>query len=196
VPLRSQRVLTVGVLLWFQALAELLDDSLRRLVDGENVALREKARRLDAAYAALEATAKPLRSTTFGRNSAQLTDIASISAAARNYARSLAVEAEAAGAIPSPALRAAARQLRACTVSIEERIETGEHRTYVRSASLLELASRSVPPGNNPAHLALRDLTLLDGALARLATALQMEVRDLDTTEEPVSASLAEPSHG
>jgi uncharacterized membrane protein YgaE (UPF0421/DUF939 family) len=182
VPLRPQRVLTIGVLLWFQALSTLLDGSLRRLVDGEDGPLHAESRNLDAAFAAFEATAKPLRSTTFGRNSTQLTDIVSITAAARDYVRSLAVEADAAGAITSPELRQAAQQLRAGTSAIEARIEVGQHGSYVRSASLLELAARTLPAGDSPARFALRDLTLLDGALARLATALQMEVRDLDTT--------------
>jgi uncharacterized membrane protein YccC len=192
VPLRPQRVLTVGVLLWFQALSSLLDGNLRRLLDGEDVPLRAQVRDLDAAYAALEATAKPLRSTTFGRNSAQLTEIASITAAARNYARSLAVETQAAGPITSPPLRQATQQLHDCTTAIQERIQTGQHGTYVRSASLLELASRSLPPGDNPARLALRDLILLDGALARLAAALHMQVRDLDTAQDDGSTSIPE----
>ena len=183
VPLRPQRVLTAGVLLWFQALSTLLDGSLRRLVDGDDVPLHAESRALDAAYAALEATAKPLRSTTFGRNSTQLTEIASVTAATRSYARSLALEADASGAIASPALPQAAQQLRTCAAAIEDRIETGQHGSYVRSASLLELASRALPTGDSPARFALRDLTLLDGALARLAAALQMEIHDLDTTD-------------
>ncbi len=183
VPLRPQRVLATGILLWFQALSALVDSSLHRLVDGEQVASRPQARELDAAYAALEATAKPLRSTTFGRNSTQLTEITSISAAARAYARSLAVEADGSAPIDNPALVQAATQLRECMAAIERRIQTGEHGDYVRSASLLELAARTLPPGDSPARFALRDLTLLDGALARLATALRMDVRDLDTTD-------------
>jgi hypothetical protein len=61
-------------------------NSLLRLLDGDDVPLRAQTRDLDAVYAALEATATPLRSTTFDRDSAQLTEIASITAATRNYA--------------------------------------------------------------------------------------------------------------
>ena len=43
------------------------------------------------------ATATPLRRATFGRNSAQLTDLLSVSAAVRLYARSRAAQAEAGG---------------------------------------------------------------------------------------------------
>ena len=38
-----------------------------------------------------------------------------------------------------------------------------------------------MPLGDTAERLALRDLTLLDGALARLAAALQMDVQDHDT---------------
>src|SRR3954447_26896132 len=86
--------LTTGLLLWFQKLRSLVDAVLDRVVEGQPVALRPVVRELDAAYAALVATAAPLRRATFGRNSAQLTDLLAISAAARLYARSLAAQAE------------------------------------------------------------------------------------------------------
>jgi uncharacterized membrane protein YgaE (UPF0421/DUF939 family) len=184
-PLRPQRVLTTGVLLWFRALTTLLDGALHRLLSGEPVPLRPAVRQLDAAYAALEATAAPLRSTTFGRNAAQLNEIRVVTAAARNYARSFATQADATettDGLNSPAMREAARQLRASAEAIEHRIDTGEDGTYTRASALLELASRPLTPGDTPARLALRDLTLLDGALARLATALHMDLRDHDTT--------------
>ncbi|MCW2524881.1 MAG: Fusaric acid resistance protein-like, partial [Frankiales bacterium] len=197
VPLRPQRVLTAGVLLWFRALSTVIESSLDRLTDGDAVALRPAVRELDAAYAALEATAAPLRTSTFGRNSAQLSEISSVSAAARSYARSLAVEAESVGSISSPPLRRAAAQLRESLAAIDNRIATGQSGEYLRAASLIELASQSVGgEADSDAELAQRDLTLLDGALARLAAALQMAVRDHDTTEtqtpaEPIEAGRA-----
>jgi hypothetical protein len=68
--------------------------------------------------------------------------------------------------------------------SIDGRIETGRHATYTRSGALLELAARETAD-NVLAQRTLRDLTLLDGALARLALALQMTVIDYDTTPDP-----------
>ncbi len=184
VPLRPQRVLTAAVLQWFRSLRALLDASLDRLLEKQDTAtLLTSVRQQDVAYAALEATAVALRSATFGRNSAQLAEIRTVSAAARNYARSLAAEAEAAGPISSPALETAAGRLRASADSIDRRIETGEQETYVRSAALVEITSRAVPTGNAAARLALRDLALFDGALARLARALGMPVEDLDADE-------------
>ncbi len=181
VPLRPQRVLTAGVLLWFRSLTVLLDAALDRLIDGGHASLRSAVRDLDAAYAALEATAVPLRGGTFGRNSDQLEEIRAVSAAARGYARSLAVGVEESSRVPG--LQAAADQLRESVAAIDRRIETGEHGAYVRSAALVEVAADGLPEdGDDQERLALRDLTLLDGALARLAAALQMDVRDHDTS--------------
>jgi uncharacterized membrane protein YgaE (UPF0421/DUF939 family) len=193
VPLRPQRVLTTAVLLWFRALRTVLEDALDRLGGAAADPLRPAVRDLDAAWAALEATAKPLRGATFGRNSTQLAEIRSVSAAARNYARSLATEAEAAGAYGGDALSVASAQLRSSAAAIELRIETGEHGTYVRAASLVEGVTRLVPADQRPLRLALRDLALLDAAMARLAAALQMDVRDFDTTTEPLAGRAATP---
>jgi hypothetical protein len=187
VPLRPQRVLTTAVLLWFTALRRLLEAALARL-DGQHDPLRPLVRDLDAAYAALVATATPLRPVTFGRNSTQLTQILVVSSAARQYARSFAAlmeEADADGELLPLAdnrpLRPAAEQLRASAEAIEHRIASGEHGRYVRSSALVALAFDDLRPRQSPLVHALHDLTLLDGALARLATALQMDIDDHDT---------------
>jgi uncharacterized membrane protein YgaE (UPF0421/DUF939 family) len=187
VPLRPQRVLTSAVLLWFTALRRLLEAVLGRL-DRQREPLRPLVRAVDAAYAALVATATPLRRATFGRNSAQLIEILAVSSAARQYARSLAAlveEAEADGvALPQAdngQLRAAAEQLRTSAEAIEHRIATGEHGRYVRFSALVALALDDLRLRRSPMVEALSDLTSLDGALARLATALQMDVDDHDT---------------
>ena len=189
VPLRPQRVLTAGVLLWFTALRRLVEAALDRLAGTGQEPLLPLVREADAAYAGLVDTARPLRRTTFGRNSDQLTELLATSSAARAYARSLAASTgpddtgpDDAPAPADAALTAAADRLRTSAAAIEHRIETGEHGTYVRSAALFDLAAEGLRPRHTPLHNALRDLTLLDGALARLATALRMDVRDLDTT--------------
>jgi uncharacterized membrane protein YccC len=184
VPLRPQRVLTTGVLLWFRSLSTLVNDGLDRMLGRRDESLRADVRAVDASYAALESVAMPLRRATYGRNSAQLTEIRSVSSAARNHARSFAVCVESATIPPSPRLDAAADQLRDSMANIEGRIETGQHATYTRSGALLELAARETAADNVIAQRTLSDLTLLDGALARLALALQMSVVDYDTTPE------------
>jgi hypothetical protein len=145
-------------------------------------------RAVDASYAALVTTATPLRGLAFGRTSTQITQILALTSAGRQYAHSLTAtleDAEAAGAkLPeadNPPLRAAAEQLRTSLQAIEHRLATGEHGTYVRSASLLALALDDLRQRPSPPADTLHDLTLLDGTLARLATALQMGVTDHDT---------------
>jgi hypothetical protein len=140
------------------------------------------------AYAELVATAGPLRWTTLGRRSSQLTELLSDSSAARQYARSLAASierAEADGeALPwtdDAPLRPAAEQLRTSIDAIAHRLDTGENGRYVRSAAFLALTLDHLRPQPSGFALVLKDLTHLDGALARLAFALQMDVDDHDT---------------
>ncbi|MBE7196027.1 MAG: hypothetical protein INR66_26565 [Gordonia polyisoprenivorans] len=91
-----------------------------------------------------------------------------------------------------PALRPAIEDLRESIAAIETRIETGTAGgVYMRSAALIDDVLRATSVADDPWLVAaLRDLTMLDGALARLAAALDMQVRDHDTTDlvEPVPA--------
>ena len=182
VPLRPQRVLTTAVLQWMRALRTLLDATLDH-IDGGREPLQPLVRRADAAYAALVTTAKALRG--FGQASNQITQLLALATATRQYARSLVGWLEDAEVplpiVDSPALRAASDQLRASLQAFEDRLTTGEHGTYVRSASLLVPVLDDLRHRPSPLADAVGDLTLLDGALAGLATALRMDVADHDT---------------
>lgn len=183
VPLRPQRVLTAGVLLWFRALTAVVDDALSTLAGGTRVT-RLGVRNLDAAYQSLVVTARPLQHATFGRNSSQLREMLTVATAARNYARNLATGAH---TWTDPAVLAAlgpaADRLRASLAVIDRRLERRETEPYVRSAALFNAVDRALPEADSRAHLVVRDLMLLDGALARLATALRLPVDDLDTRD-------------
>ena len=145
-PLRPQRVLTTAVLLWFRSVSALLDASLDRLLGGEPRNLRPAIRDVDASWAALEATAQPLRHATFGRNSSQLAEIRAVSSAARFYLRSMAEAVRDVETPVVPELRPAARDLRASVAAIENRIETGQQGVYMRAAALVDEAARAQPP--------------------------------------------------
>jgi hypothetical protein len=82
-------------------------------------------------------------------------------------------------------LGAAAEQLRVSMDAVERRIRTGERGCYTRAAALVALAVDELRPRHSPLQHALRDLTLLDGTLARLAAALEMDVADHDTSPDP-----------
>lgn len=185
-PLRPQRVLTTGLLLWVTALRRLLDAVFGRF-DGEHEPLRPLIRAVDAAYAGLVATAAPLRWTTFGRRSSQLIEVLAVTSAARQYARSLAAlveRAEADGEVlpwaDDAPLRPAAEQLRTSVDAIARRLDTGENGRYMRSAALVAPSLEGLRGQPSRFAFALKDLTLLDGALALLATALEMQVGDND----------------
>jgi uncharacterized membrane protein YccC len=187
-PLRPQRVLTTGMRLWVTALRRLLQAVFGRL-DGEREPLQPLIGAADVAYAELVATAAPLRWTTLGRRSSQLTEVLADSSAARQYARSLAASVERAEAdgeaLPwadDAQLRPGAEQLRASIDAIAHRLDTGENGRYVRSAAFLALTIDRLRLQPSRFALVLKDLTHLDGALARLAIALEMEVGDHDTT--------------
>jgi uncharacterized membrane protein YccC len=187
-PLRPQRVLTTGMLLWVTALRRLVGAVLGRL-DGEHEPLRPLIRAVDTTYAELVVTAAPLRWATFGRRSSQLTEVLSISSAARQYARSLAAVVERAEAdgemLPwaeDAPLRRAAEQMRTSVDTIAHRLDTGEDGRYVRSSALVALTLDRLRRQPSRFGFALKDLTHLDGALARLATTLDMQVSDHDTT--------------
>jgi uncharacterized membrane protein YgaE (UPF0421/DUF939 family) len=193
-PLRPQRVLTTGMLLWVTALRRLLEAVLGRL-DGEQEPLRPLIRAADATYAGLVATAAPLRWTTLGHRSSQLTEVLSVSSAARQYARSLAALVEHAEAdgealrwADDAALRPAAEQLRTSVDAITHRLDTGENGRYVRSSALIALTLDDLRRKPSRSAYVLKDLTLLDGALARLATALEMTVDDHDTARRAEEA--------
>jgi hypothetical protein len=130
----------------------------------------------------------PLRGATFGRNHSQLTEVLCVSSAVRQYARSLAAqaeEAEADGEIPPLAeigpLWAAAEQLRSSVDGIGYHLATGERGRYVRSSALVTFLLDDLRPRVSPLTNVVSDLTMLDGALARLAAALRMELADHDT---------------
>ena len=182
-PLRPQRVLTTAVLLWFRSVSALLDASLDHLSGGGTRNLRPLIRDVDASWAALEATAQPLRHATFGRNSSQLAEIRAVSSAVRFYLRSMAESVRSID-LDVAELHPAVADLRTSTAAVETRIETGAQGVYLRAAALIDDAARALPATADPSiALALRDLTMLDGAFARLARALDMQVRDHDTSD-------------
>jgi uncharacterized membrane protein YgaE (UPF0421/DUF939 family) len=193
-PLRPQRVLTVGMLLWVTSLQRLLDAVFGRL-DGQHEPLRPLIRAVDATYAELVATAAPLRWTTFGRRTSRLPEMLSISSAVRQYARSLAAAVEGAEAdgeaLPwaDAPLRPAVEQLRTSVDAVAHRLDTGENGRYVRSSALVALTLDRLRRQPARFGFALKDLTHLDGALAQLATALQMQVDDHDTAGHGGDAS-------
>ncbi len=175
---------------------------------GSDLELRAAARRVDTAHQALVATVTPLRTPVLGRLATRIRGFLATTTAARNYARNLLLDSSTryadldrppwpswpgpasrsrppsarsprpwtrppAPAPPIPAPAAPARRLRL-------RGSAGE---YVRSASRFAHVANTLPGPSLASRpwLALRDLQLLDGALAEAARWAGVPVTDLDT---------------
>ena len=197
-PLHVGRVARVAARQQLEALADLADRCLDRLADpasavGSDLELRAAARRVDVAYQALVATVRPMRTPLLGNQASRVTGFTATAVAARQYARNLLLDAPTRQADLDPqaigALAAARGQLAdsvgAVTAALEPVAEDGSQptRRYVRSASLFARVADELPGGplTSRPQLALRDLQLLDGALAEAARWAGVPVTDLDT---------------
>jgi len=175
---------------------------------GSDLELRAAARRVDVAYQALVAVVWPMRTPLFGRLAARVAGFMATAVAARHYAHNLLLDASTRYAeldqCAIDALAVARRQLAESVGAVTAALapapaadavdvagEAGEAgsgaeqpaRQYVRSASLFERVADALPAHllmSRP-HLALRDLQLLDGALAEAARWADVPVTDLDT---------------
>lgn len=188
-PLSTSRVVGVAAADLVDALASVADRGARRLEGNEDSDdLRAWGRQIDAAYQALDATARPLSPGGWTDQDQQVARFLGAATAARNYGRNLVFDA----ALVSAPCRTATSKVRearnvfsASTAVLAARLR-GERpaKPYVRSASIFDDLERSLrSPGASPsaAVLTLRDLELLDGAMATVAESVGQPVTDLDT---------------
>jgi hypothetical protein len=200
-PLGVHRVARVAARQQLAALADLADRCLDRLADpaspaGSDLELRAAARRADLAYQALMAVVTPMRTPLVGGMAKRIAGFVATAAAARYYARNLLLDASTRYADldgPALAVLADARQQLAGSVAAvtsalapapaDDSGSASQPRQYVRSASLFARVADGLPDQSaiSRAQLALRDLQLLDGALAEAARWADVPVTDLDT---------------
>jgi hypothetical protein len=111
--------------------------------------------------------------------------------ASRNYGRNLVADVEATGALHAGAQAGIERASTTLHNSVEVMAValTGSRDvTYTRSSALFEWAEHQldecpgVPDGG---HLAIRDLKLIDGAMARMAEVMGLHIADYDTSAGP-----------
>jgi gas vesicle protein len=196
-PLHIGRVVRVAARRHLEALADLIDRCLDRLLDpasgaGSDLELRAAARRLDNTYQALIATVRPMRTPLFGRPAQRISRFLRSALAARHYARDLILDVSLESGDLSPTaadeLSRARQQLAASVASVTAALRPdGAAGQYVRSASLFDRVADTLPEqqvASRP-QLALRDLELLDGALAEAAHWAGVPVADLDTASRP-----------
>jgi len=190
-PLRTRRVLRVACRDLVQAVAQLAGHASDHLLGvdhgAEAAGLRSEARAVDAAYHALSATAQPLRRNLSGGIDENTGRVLRLASAARNYSRNLVTDTESAGQL-DPGTRLdielASATLRQSLDVIAAALTGPRDGVYTRSSALFDRVERSVEERSgiaHPVHLAIRDLKLIDGTMARLAEVLGLAITDYDT---------------
>ncbi|MCW2526357.1 MAG: hypothetical protein JWM76_1217 [Pseudonocardiales bacterium] len=208
-PLRPSRVLETAIDTYLESLQDLVAYSLStlsRLPAGVEARppTRLDVRELDAAYQSLLITAQPLRIGLLGHRQTRLNEGLAVASAARYYARNLAAGVEYSDVRSTPEMDAAAAVLLSSLTALREdsakertegersegentggeHSEAGRRGVYIRSAALFDQAYRTAAGPDDSigdARLVVRDIMLLDGAMARLARARGMTVVDTDT---------------
>jgi uncharacterized membrane protein YgaE (UPF0421/DUF939 family) len=189
-PLRTRRVLRVALRDLVQSVAQLASHASDHLLGadhGTEATLRSDARAVDAAYHALTATAQPLRRNLSGGIDEDTGRALRLAAAARNYSRNLVTDTESAGLL-DPGTRLdielASATLRQSLDVIAVALTGSRDGVYTRSSALFDQVERRVEERSGIAHpvqLAIRDLKLIDGTMARLAEGLGLAITDYDT---------------
>jgi hypothetical protein len=179
---------------YVQALTAVVEQAIRRLVDqvggGE---LRVALRRLDGSYQALATTMLPSRIRFTASADGQRERLLQSAAAARHYARNLHTDTDTRLVLNEQTRTDLGQAKQGLTASLDEVVAhlqdtVSTPRTYVRAAAMFDQAATRLDNGDYlaPTQLALRDLQLLDGAMATIALTLGLTVRAIDTADADV----------
>jgi uncharacterized membrane protein YgaE (UPF0421/DUF939 family) len=184
-PLRTRRVAHVALRRFVQAVGRLAGHASDHLRDADKdlkATLRSDARAVDAAYQALMTTAQPLRPL-----GGDIRGAMRLASAARNYSRNLVADAGRVG-LADAGLRLdielANEVLQHSMDVITGALAGSRDATYTRSAAVFDRAERRIEERVGtvrPAQLAIRDLKLIDGTMARLAEAIGLAITNYDT---------------
>jgi len=186
-PLHAARVARVALRGYLAAMASLLRHTYATLGGEEDAALlQDDTRALNTAYGALASSIGSMRRIQPGGQSQRAGTTIVAATSARRYALNLVRD------IPPAAVPAAdtaalldrgGQTLQASLASLQSALTGPGGYTYTRSASLFDLIEQRLAgpgSGSGDGHLALRDLRLVDGALAELAGALGLHVTSYD----------------
>jgi hypothetical protein len=193
-PLRTGHVIRVAMREYIEALAGIADTAARMLIDPAGSAGPEAAaaRRVDATYQALVSTVKAGRLPFWTIHADEsVTKFVQTAAATRHYARDMVAKAEHVSAVRPEArqqLQGAANTLKASLAALTDAMGSGaEDHTYIRSAALFDLVATRLdnPDELTPNQQVLRNLQLVDAAMAAIAHTAGLTVRDLDPTAAP-----------
>lgn len=192
-PVRPGRVFDTALRSYLQALRRLVGDATNPLGDEYDRprTLQTDARAVDAAYQSLVATTPPLRRAVFGSLNAHSSEILQLATAARHDSRNLARDVQTVGPL-EPLLR---ENLQAAGATLGDSLEVlvnaigrPHNAIYVRSAATFDRTERHVdraPTQTAGALTAIRDLRLVDNAMAQMAQTFGLQLADDDTVLRP-----------
>ena len=186
-PLHASRVARVALRGYLAATASLLRHAYAALGGAEDAAvLQGDTRALNTAYGALASSIQSMRRVQPGGQSQRACATMAAATAGRRYALDLVRDiqpAAAPDADTAAVLDRGCQTLQASLTALQSAVAGLDGGSYTRSASLFDLIEQrlAVPgSGSGDAHLALRDLRLIDGSLAELAGALGLHVTSYD----------------
>jgi uncharacterized membrane protein YccC len=187
-PLHASRVARVALRDYLAAMASLLRHAYAALGGAENAAvLQDDTRALNTAYGALAASIQSMRRIGAGGQSQQAGATMAVATAGRRYALYLVRDIQPAAAPDADTaalLDRGCQTLQASLTALQSAVAGPDRGSYTRSASLFDLIEQRLAlpgTGSSDGHLALRDLRLIDGALAELAGVLGVDITSYDT---------------
>ena len=189
-PLHASRVARVALRGYLAAMASLLRHTCAAFGGQEDAALRQDdTRALNTAYQALATSIQSMRRIQAGGQSQRAGATIVAATSARRYALNLVRDIPPTVPIAVPDAGTAAllnrggQTLEASLTSLQSALAGPGGYTYTRSASLFDVIEQRLAAsggGSSDGQLALRDLRLIDGALAELASALGLHVISYD----------------
>jgi uncharacterized membrane protein YccC len=189
-PLRTRRVLCVALRHYVQAIEAVLDHASGYLLgEDEEIerVLRSAGRDVDATYQALIATAQPLRRNIAGRLDEEIGWVMLLASSCRHYSHDLVADVEASGVFDGETrtdIAHASRTLHESLDVIASAATSSRDLVYTRSSALFDRAERRLDEGSasvGAGRLAVRDLMLIDGGMARMAEIMGLSITDFDT---------------
>jgi hypothetical protein len=173
-----------------QAISTLVEHAsgyLRGVEYEGSATMRGDARKIDASHQALVTTTRPLRRNLIGNIDEDAARSLRLAGASRHYGRNLVHDTEASGPLDAASAADVARGtaiLRDGMETLSAALTGPRDRTYVRSSSIFDQAERRLEaqsPTVDGRQLAVRDLKLIDGAMASLAEQMGLKISDFDT---------------
>jgi hypothetical protein len=168
----------------------LIEHATSRLLSDEadiDTTLHADGRSIDATYQALLATAQPLRRNLFGSVDEDTGRAMRLAFASRNYSRNLVADVEATGPLDTELrsdIENGITTLQRSMGALAGAVTGPRDVTYTRSSALFDGAERYLetsPIGMDNGRLAIRDLKLIDGAMAGMAEVMAINISDYDT---------------